>query len=133
MNKPISASSAIACRCRISALGLGGDDAVDHLPEPVRADVEGVGPGPAVHEEGRRSGDPTGFPFLAARLDPAGIAPGRQARVELVAVEADAASEVAEGAARVARLPTPRALGEEQGVRHRPELALLAGALRRQG
>src|SRR5438128_1463041 len=74
MNQPISASSAIACRWRISALVETSDDAVDHLLEPVRARVVGVRPGPAIHEEGRRPGDATRFSLLAARLDPAGAA-----------------------------------------------------------
>src|SRR3989442_12423120 len=101
MNRPISASSAIACRGRISALGLGGDDAVHDLLEPIRAGVV-VRLEPAVHEERRRPSDPTGFPFLAARLDPPGVASARQARVELVAGEADAAREDAGGAPRAA-------------------------------
>src|SRR5438128_3863437 len=133
MNQPISASSAIACRWRISALVETSDDAVDHLLEPVRARVVGVRPGPAIHEEGRRPGDATRFSLLAARLDPAGVALARYAGVVLVSIQAQPAGEIPEKPGGVAGAAPPFALREKEGVRHRPELPLLAGALRRQG
>src|SRR3989442_3717687 len=133
MKKPISASSAIACRWRISALRLAREDAVDDLLEAVRADVVLVRPGPAVYEDRRLSGDTAGLSLLAARLDAARVPRALQAGIVLVPIQAEPAGEATEEAGRVARAPTPLALREEERVRHRPELPLLAGALRRQG
>src|SRR2546427_2766572 len=133
MKKPISASSAIACRWRISALVLSRDDAVHDLLEAIRADVALVRPRPAVHKEGRRSRDAAGLSLLVARFDPPGVAGARQAGVELVPIQAEPAGEIPEEPAGVAGAATPLALREEQRVRHRPELPLLAGALRGEG
>src|SRR5713101_2294162 len=127
MKKPISASSAIACRWRISALVPSRDDAVHDLLETVRAGVVLVRPQPAVHEERRRPLDPAGEPLLATRLDPPSVAPARHTGVERIAVEAEAAREVAEIAARALGLAAPAALREEEGVGHPPILPLLAG------
>src|SRR5213082_1102945 len=102
---------------------------VDECLEVVRCGAPLVGA--PVHVEAGRALHAARFTFLHARLDAAGIALAVHAGVVLVEIEADAPGEIAEQATRVLSRLGPLVIGEQLVV-HRPELALLPGALGRQ-
>src|SRR5260370_40195904 len=101
MKNPISASSAIVWRWRISAFVPSRDDAIHDLREAVRADVALVRPRPAVHVECRCSRDAAGFSLLVARFDAPGVAVARPAGVDPISIQVESTGEIPAGSSAV--------------------------------
>src|SRR5207253_1721527 len=99
---------------------------VDECLEVVRCGAPLVGA--SVHVEAGRALHAARFTLLHAGLDAPGVALPVHAGVVLVEVEAEAAGELAEQAARVFPGLGPLVIGEQLVV-HLPKLALLSRAL----